>query len=181
MLDDDLDAAMDAFAAGDAAAFATVDALARPRLCRSLRRLTREPAAADDLAQDTLIRVVRARHRWRPGSRFLPWAHAIARRLFLDRVRRSRLQARAYDALGHREASRCGDPGPEVALQGRRLIGRLDAVLARLPAAQRTLVLRLAVDGDPVAAVAGELGADAVAVRVRLFRARRAIAAALTA
>src|SRR6185436_5269468 len=101
-----LDTAMDAFAAGDEAAFETVDALGRPALERALRRLTRDPVEAAELAQETLIRVLRAREQWRRGARFLPWAQTIARRLFLDGVRSRRNEQKIYDAIAHREAMR---------------------------------------------------------------------------
>src|SRR5689334_7573955 len=85
-----IDEAMDRFAAGELVAFTEVYAAVLPRLAGALRRLTRQRAAAEDLAQETMLRIYHARSTWRPGARVLPWAHAIARRLFIDRVRRHR-------------------------------------------------------------------------------------------
>lgn len=175
-----LDTAMDAFAAGDTAAFDTVDTLGRPVLVRSLYRLTGDAAAAADLAQETLIRVLRSRDRWRPGAPFLPWAHAIARRLFLDQLRGRRARQRAYDVLAHRYAAGA-DAAPDAAYGARRALERIARAVAQLPPAQRDVVESVVVDGDSVADTARRLGSAPVAIRVRLFRARRALSAAIGA
>ena len=174
-----LDAAMDAFAAGDRAAFATLDALARPILIRSLRRLTRDGAAASDLAQDTLIRVLRSGGHWRPGARFLPWAHAIARRLFLDELRGRRTRERAHELLAH--LAPLDGRAPDEAVAARRALARIGSVVARLPPAQRSVFERVVVDGESIVDVARHLGSAPVAIRVRLCRARRALAATAAA
>jgi RNA polymerase sigma-70 factor (ECF subfamily) len=171
-----LDAAMDAFAAGDDAAFATVDALGRPILVRTLRRFTRDGAAAADLAQETLIRVLRSRARWRPGARVLPWAHPIARRRFLDDVRNRRARERAHEVLA--QAGAPERSAPDEVLAARRALERIGHVVARLPPTQRAVFEQVVLDGESVVDTARRLGSAPVAIRVRLFRARRALAVA---
>jgi RNA polymerase sigma-70 factor (ECF subfamily) len=169
---------MDAFAAGDDAAFTTVDTLGRAPLTASLRRLTRDATTAAELAQDTLVRVLRSRHHWRPGARFLPWPSAIGRRLFLERLRRERTCRRAYDALAHREAQRTAGT-PAEAVVAARLVADVARAVTALPPAQRDVVERVVLAGEPLTAAARRLGCAPVAVRVRLCRARRALAAIL--
>ena len=45
---------------------------------------------ADDLLQETWLRIHRVRHTYRPGQPVLPWVYAIARRVRVDGYRRTR-------------------------------------------------------------------------------------------
>src|SRR5688572_8224274 len=84
----DLDTAMDRYARGEDAAFAEVyDGLA-PRLMAFLVRYTRDRARAEDVVQQTMLQIHRARGRFTPGAQVVPWAFAIARRLLIDSHRR---------------------------------------------------------------------------------------------
>ena len=58
------------------------------RLLRYLVSLTGARALAEDLFQETWIRVLERGRQYDPRYRFEPWLFAIARNLFLDRVRR---------------------------------------------------------------------------------------------
>src|SRR4051812_41474393 len=74
------DLAMERYAEGDDAAFALVyDALAE-RLLAFLRRRLGSMSRAEDLLQQTFLRMHRARGSFVSGSAVLPWAFAIARR-----------------------------------------------------------------------------------------------------
>jgi RNA polymerase sigma-70 factor (ECF subfamily) len=172
------DEAMDRFAAGDAAAFAEMYAAVLPHLVRALGRLTRQRAAAEDLAQEAMLRIYGARATWRPGSRVLPWAQAIARRLFIDRVRRHRREQRAHDVLAHDEPAWSGARA-DVHLETRRKAAALAAMVERLPPRQREVLQLVCLDGKSLAEASAELGESNVAVRVRVHRARCALEAAL--
>ena len=65
------------------------DALA-PRLFGYLFRQTRDRSRAEDLLQQTMLHIHRARDRFITGAEVMPWAFAIARRLLVDEVRRNR-------------------------------------------------------------------------------------------
>src|SRR6202035_3077906 len=82
------DVAMERYAEGDDASFALVyDALA-PRLYGYLLRQTRQRARAEDILQQTMLNIHRARGTFTPGAEGTPWAFAIARRLLVDSLRR---------------------------------------------------------------------------------------------
>src|SRR3954451_5913520 len=86
------DEAMERYARGDDAAFAALyDALA-PKLYAFIYRKVRDSARAEDLVQATLVRIIAARGRFVAGSCVTPWAFAIAHRLFLDQVKRKKLE-----------------------------------------------------------------------------------------
>jgi len=93
---DGADAAMERYARGDEAAFAELyDAIA-PRLLGFLRKATRDTFAAEDLMQQTLLHMHRARGSFIPGAAVRPWAFAIARRLVADSARRRRVEQRLF-------------------------------------------------------------------------------------
>ena len=75
----EVDVAMERYAAGDDAAFATVYDVLAPRLYGYLLRQTRERSSAEDLLQQTMLHIHRARVRFIAGAEVTPWAFAIAR------------------------------------------------------------------------------------------------------
>ena len=79
---------MSAAARGDARAFERVYRVVAPRLAKILGRFGADPATAEDLVQETLFRLYSARQRYRHGESVLAWARTIARRLYVDRLRR---------------------------------------------------------------------------------------------
>ena len=88
----DDDALMRAFAQGDARAFERLYARHHAALYRYLRRvLGREAAAhADEVFQDTWLRVVQARQRWLPqGATFRTWLFTLAHHRAIDVLRKS--------------------------------------------------------------------------------------------
>ncbi|KAA5539927.1 sigma-70 family RNA polymerase sigma factor [Roseiconus nitratireducens] len=62
----------------DAAAFEELLRKYHPRLVRLMRTIGPRPDLAEDLAQETFMRVFRARHRYEPGAKFSTWLFTIA-------------------------------------------------------------------------------------------------------
>src|SRR5689334_6443221 len=81
---------MNRYADGDAAAFQEVYDLVIPRLEALFHRRTRDRGCAEDLVQQTLLQVHRARRSFVRGSDVIPWIYAIGRRLLIDSRRRRR-------------------------------------------------------------------------------------------
>ena len=78
---------------GDAAAFAELVDLWQDRLVTLFFHQTGDHALAEDLAQETFMRVYRARDRYRLTAKFTTWVHTIANNLCSD------LRQRAYRRL----------------------------------------------------------------------------------
>lgn len=78
---------------GDVAAFAELVELWQDRLVTLFFHQTGDHALAEDLAQETFMRVYRARDRYRPTAKFTTWVHTIANNLCSD------LRQRAYRRL----------------------------------------------------------------------------------
>jgi RNA polymerase sigma-70 factor (ECF subfamily) len=166
--------AMDRYARGDDAAFADVyDAIA-PRVLGYLLRQTRDRARAEDLLQLTLLQMHRHRGSYVAGLAVLPWAIAIARRLFIDDLRR-----RKTDALSAAANLDGRDPpalyATEELVASHELAVLVDAELARLPEAQRVAFELLKFEGLSMADAAQVLGTTVSAVKLRAFRAYAAI------
>ena len=86
------DALMTAYASGDAAAFETLYTRHQAALYRFVRRLLGPAlsAQADEVFQDTWLRVVRSRQRWQPqGATFRTWLFTLAHHRAIDLLRRS--------------------------------------------------------------------------------------------
>lgn len=63
-----------------------------PRLLAIARRLTRNPTEAEDLVQDTLLKALRSRHHFQPGTHLKAWLFKILRNTFINRYHRAQLE-----------------------------------------------------------------------------------------
>jgi RNA polymerase sigma-70 factor (ECF subfamily) len=169
---------MDAYAEGDEAAFARVyDAIA-PRVFAYLVRQTRDETVAADLLQQTLLQMIKNRGSYLRGSPVLPWAFAIARRIFIDDYRRKRTDALANSrAVAEDDGTATGAPDEEVSTHQAALC--VQAALARLPESQRVAFELLRIEGLSHEDAARVLGVTPSAVKLRAFRAYSALRAAL--
>src|SRR3977135_2512173 len=79
---------MQRYCDGDAGAFRELSALVAPRLLGYLLKMARERALADDLLQQTFLKVHRARAAYVRGADPLPWIYSIAHRTFIDETRK---------------------------------------------------------------------------------------------
>jgi RNA polymerase sigma-70 factor (ECF subfamily) len=175
-----LDRAMDRYARGEDAAFAEVyDGLA-PRLFGFLLRQTRDRAKAEDVVQQTMLQMHRARGRFLPGAEVTPWAFAIARRLLIDQHRRGGREVLAptdddvADVLVSLDA-----PADEVAM-AKEVAARVKKELERLPENQRVAFELIKQEGLSVAEAAEVLGTTVAAVKLRAHRAYEALRSALS-
>jgi RNA polymerase sigma-70 factor (ECF subfamily) len=173
----DADVAMEHYAGGEDAAFARVyDAIA-PRLYGYLIRQTRDRARAEDLLQQTMLHIHRARARFLPGAEVTPWAFAIARRLVVDGVRRERREVLADD--GEPDAGASLDPSADDLIQAQEIADRMRRALAELPESQRAAFELIKQEGLSVAEAAQVLGTTVSAVKLRAHRAYEALRGAL--
>jgi RNA polymerase sigma-70 factor (ECF subfamily) len=177
-------AAMERYARGEDQAFSELyDALA-PRLRRYLIRASRDAGRADDLLQQTMLQIHRARGRFIAGADVLPWAFAIARRLLIDGFRRGKNERRAISLeTGGYEAGPVEAPAVECSadelIDRQRLARALEAELARLPESHRTAFELLKNEGLSIRQAALVLGATPTAVKLRAHRAYAALRVAL--
>ena len=178
-------AAMERYARGEDQAFSQLyDALA-PRLHGYLLRASRDPTRADDLLQQTMLRIHRARGRFIVGTQVYPWAFAIARRLFIDSIRRRKGESRNISLeTGGDEASAvevAADQRPaDELIDSQRLGSAIEAQLERLPESHRVAFELIQKDGLSLREAAEVLGATPNAVKLRAHRAYVALRLALS-
>jgi RNA polymerase sigma-70 factor (ECF subfamily) len=170
-------AAMERYAAGDDSAFAQLYALLAPRLFGYLHRLVGNQPA-EDLVQQTLLRIHRARGTFTPGGDVIAWVLAIARRLAIDSLRvQHREPLLVIGAEAHRvpgQSARADD-----LVLARQLARRIEEEVARLPEPQRVAFDLLKRRGLSLAQAAAELRISVGALKLRLHRAHGALRAAL--
>ncbi|HEY0463741.1 MAG TPA: RNA polymerase sigma factor [Polyangiaceae bacterium] len=171
-------AAMERYAQGDESAFASVYDSVAPRVHAYLIRQTRDRAVADDLLQQTLLQIHRKRGTYAAGLPVLPWAFAIARRLYIDECRRRKTDA-LWSARDVGEDDRRAWALPDDEVATREVARLVEAELARMPGNQRVAFELLKVDGLSHQEAAQALGTTVNAVKLRAFRAYSAIRAVL--
>jgi RNA polymerase sigma-70 factor (ECF subfamily) len=160
---------------GDAAAFDAVYEEYRARLYSFLARLSRSRDIAEDLAEETWLRLVESGVRLRPDTRLGPWLFTVARNLFYSYCRSRAVSESAADALISLWPGGSPRPSPFEEAAARELEGRLERALARLPANHREALLLVGVEGMTPAEAAGVCSLTPEAFRQRLSRARAAL------
>jgi len=177
--DASLDRAMDRYAQGDDGAFAEIYDTLAPRLYAFLLRHTRDEAKAEDIVQQTMLRIHRARGRFIPGAEVTPWAFAIARRLLIDQHRRGGREVLAPTDDDVSELLVSMDAGADELTIAKEVAVRLGEALQRLPENQRVAFELIKQDGLSVAEAAQVLGTTVAAVKLRTHRAYEALRAVL--
>jgi RNA polymerase sigma-70 factor (ECF subfamily) len=157
---------------GDGDAFDRVYERSRARLFGFLARLSGDPALAEDLLQETFLRLARHAPELSADTRLDAWLFRVARNLFISHRRWAMLDAARVAELELWRAIAPEAPSPFGLAAGNETQRRLELALAALPLAQREVLLLVAVDGMSPTDAAEVLGVPAATVRQRLLRAR---------
>jgi len=147
------------------------------RVYRLAYRLTGNPHDAEDLTQETFVRVFRSLASYKPGT-FEGWLHRITTNLFLDMVRRrSRIRMEALPEDSDRLPG--SGPEPEQVFSDTHLDPALQAALDKLPPEFRAAVVLCDVEGLSYEEIGATLGVKLGTVRSRIHRGRAALRTAL--
>lgn len=163
-------------ATGDHAAMPSWDELVREhgdRVYRLAYRLSGNAQDAEDLTQETFIRVFRSLQNYQPGT-FEGWLHRITTNLFLDMVRRrNRIRMEAlpedYDRVP------AAGPNPEEIYHDARLGADLQSALDSLGPEYRAAVVLCDIEGLSYEEIGATLGVKLGTVRSRIHRGRQAL------
>ncbi|HMJ55783.1 MAG TPA: RNA polymerase sigma factor [Polyangiaceae bacterium] len=183
--EESLNEAMNRYAQGEQSAFAILYDGLEQKLRAFLTRLTGAPVVADDLLQETFMRIHRARGSFDARAAVVPWAYAIARNAWLDHVRAAKVRGEMPRATGNDDAAGSSDAptGPDADSEqlaiARQTAALVESVLRRLAPAQREAFVLLRYEGMSVDDAAAVLGSTPTAVKLRAFRAYEALRAAL--
>jgi len=175
--------------AGDVAAFGELVERWQDRLVTLFLHQTGDHALAEDLAQETFMRVYRARDRYRPTAKFTTWVHTIANNLCSDlRQRAYRRLERGVPQAASASSSAIGLDQLAVAASGTlpaRVADRgelqqiVRQALAGLNDRQRMAVLLAKFEQCSYDEIAAAMGLSVPAVKSLLFRARDQLREAL--
>jgi RNA polymerase sigma-70 factor, ECF subfamily len=178
--DEDRDAGeraeMRAIAAGDAAAYRRLVDREAPRLLRFAQGMVGSLDEAEDVVQDTLIRLWENAARWTPDARIGTWLHRVCYNRAIDGLRRRRtfVDESVLEELAD-ESERA-----DAALLRNEATLSVRVAIERLPARQRTAILLFHVQGLPQREAAEVMGVSEAAFESMLSRARRQLRRWLT-
>jgi RNA polymerase sigma-70 factor (ECF subfamily) len=169
---------MQRYCDGDLEAFEELYVDVAPRLIGFLRMLLRDEATAEEVLQQTFLKLHNARSLYEPGADPLAWLYAIAHRTCIDEMRRRRralvlLVCDPGDGQPEAEASFAGvavSAEADGAYSDAEQAAVLDA-LRELPDDQRAAVSLTKIQGLTMSAAATALGTTEGAVKLRAHRA----------
>jgi len=140
-----------------------------PHLRAFARTLCGDPTAADDLAQDAMMKAWDARASFQMGTNMKAWTFMILRNQFYSEKRRSWRQIQLDQDAAERTLVAVDNPEAPVALDELRL------GLAMLPAEQREALILVGAGGFAYEEAAEICGCAVGTVKSRVSRARRAL------
>jgi len=145
-------------------------------------RLVRNREQAEDLAQETFIKVLNALDRYDPAYKFSSWIFKIAHNTALDQLRRKGPEVLSLDGSPHaRDASEvsattltavAADEDPEAYASSREIGREIEAAIATLRAEYRTAILLWHVEGRPYEEIAEIMGVPLGTVKTYIHRGR---------
>jgi len=151
-----------------------------PPLLRYLTRYVGDPALAEDLLQETLIRVTRGLPGFEGRAQLKTWAFSIATRVAADHYRQPANRLRIVDVADSPEPS-----GPERSDEQRLVIDEMNAcvrsVIDSLPEDYRAALVLHDLEGLTAAQTAEICGCTLPTAKIRIHRARLRLAEALRA
>lgn len=165
---------------GDAAAFAALVQRYEAPLFRYVRRMLGNAADAEDVFQETFLRVHQHLDRYRADAPFRPWLYSIATNLCRDRLRSRRrhpMVALESPLSGNPDGPRwserlaSGAPSPDSAACADETAERLQAALSKLPVKQRAVFLMARYEGLLYEEIAKSLRIPVGTVKSRMNKA----------
>jgi RNA polymerase sigma-70 factor (ECF subfamily) len=162
--------------AGETSAFDAVYDAYRPRVFAFLLRMTRSRTLAEDLLDETWLRLVRSAPRLLPDTLIGPWLFTVARNLYWNHRRNSLVQESSLAELSTLWPPVAQWPSPfDLAASG-ELERRIERALSTLSPQHREVILLVGHEGMTPGDAAVVCGISPDALRQRLSRARSALA-----
>jgi RNA polymerase sigma-70 factor (ECF subfamily) len=166
--------------AGDPDAFDAVYDTFNARLYNFIARLSNRRDVAEDLVEETWLRLVAHAGKLKPDTRLGPWLFTVARNLHASYCRARLLEdSHAEGLIG---LWPCGSPGPSPleSAEATEAHRRIATALGSLPATYRAALLLVVVEGLSPSEAADVCGVTAECLRQRLSRARARLARRLS-
>lgn len=140
------------------------------RLYRLALRITMNKAEAEDVVQDTLLKVWECREDWNQINNLEAFAIATCRNRALDVVKRAGRDTENLDEMAHFSSQT-----PHEQLEAREEISLVRRLMDSLPEVQRMIMLLRDIEGKTYQEIAQTLDISETQVKVYLHRARTKI------
>lgn len=155
----------------------------RPQLLRNALRLTRNPADAEDLVQDTYLRAFRFFDRFTASNRILPWLYKIQKSIFINqfRSRRRRQESLPLDRtfsveeLDVPSEGRLHEMTPEEYLVEEEFDREIRTLVEGIPEQQQAIFVLATFHEKTYEEIAAALDCPIGTVRSRLSRAKESL------
>jgi len=154
-----------------------------------LYRMVRDRELAEDLAQETFVKVLNAIDSYRPEFKFSSWIFKIANNAAIDHLRRRELDTLSLDGSPHAEtpeamqatALQIGarQESPLDAVEAKELGGAIEAAIGHLRPEYRSCILLRHVEGRAYEEIAEILDLPLGTVKTYIHRARNELRLAL--
>lgn len=141
-------------------------------------RLTGDPARAEDLVQDTMLKALRSWHQYQPGTNLRAWLLTILRNTFINDYRREKTRGPTVDITEAENFSlfeEVGDRDPEGRFFDQIVDDQVLRSIDQLPEEFRETLVLSDLEGLPYQEIARITGVPVGTVKSRLFRARKAL------
>lgn len=143
----------------------------REKLFNFSRKITEDPADAEDIVQETFLKLWYIREKLDDYRSVEGLAVQVARNLSLDKVKSRRPAGTEAEAL----SLDSGTPDPAEQLEREEAVSRIRQLILRLPTLQQTIIRMKDVEEYELSEIAEITGTQIEAVRVNLSRARKKI------
>jgi len=142
-------------------------------LFRYFVSMNRNRELSEDLVQDVFFRMLRYRASYDAHQSFTAWMYQIARNASVDSAQKRKGEVMFIDEFTDRQADPA--PGPEETAALTQDLRLLRLALDRLPADKREILVLSRFQGMKYDELAGVLGCEVGTVKVRVYRAMRAL------
>lgn len=145
-------------------------------LYRLALRITLNSAEAEDIVQETMIRVWNRREAWDEIESIEAFCYTVCRNLSIDKSRSANANSQPIDtAFGEAQADRSYIADPVALTEQRDRLGMVKKIMSALPEKQRSAMHLRDFEGKSYKEIAAILGISEEQVKVSIFRARQTI------
>ena len=143
------------------------------QLFRLALRITLNRQEAEDVVQDTLMKLWNQRDEWNTIQNIEHYAMTICRNLALDLIDKRERQTLEFDPASHDQADNA--PTPDQQLIQQQQLEQIKQIIDQLPEKQRTTLQLRDIEGKSYQEIADMMRITVSDVKVNIFRARQAI------
>ena len=147
----------------------------KDKLYRLALRITLNNAEAEDVVQETLIKVWNRRSQWEEIESIEAFALTVCRNLSLDKIKRMGNDHDSLDDSAHDSPDSSSSSNPEEQTMARDQVALVRQLIDRLPEKQRSVIQLRDIEGKSYSEIANIMCISEEQVKVNLYRARQTI------